>query len=69
MKTPEEIKLGLECCYGDSDRRHCEKCPHGRGGITMYLDVWQVWLMIVCCVSGGAAVGFIVAALLAAAKG
>lgn len=37
--------------------------------MTMYLDVWQIWLMIACCVSGGAAVGFIVAALLAVAKG
>ena len=37
--------------------------------MTMYLDVWQIWLMIACCVSGGAAGGFIVAALLAVAKG
>lgn len=39
------------------------------GGITMYLDTWQIWLLIVCCVSGGTAVGFIVAALMTAAKG
>lgn len=35
----------------------------------MYLAVGQIWLLIVCCVSGGAAVGFIVAALMTAAKG
>lgn len=29
MKTPEEIKKGLECCYGDKKRRLCEKCPNG----------------------------------------
>ena len=29
MKTPEEIKKGLECCYGDKEKRHCEKCPNG----------------------------------------
>lgn len=42
---------------------------HEQGGITMYLDVWQIWLLIVCCVSGGASVGFIVAALMTVAKG
>ena len=35
----------------------------------MYLDMWQIWLLIACCVSGGAAVGFIVAALMTVAKG
>lgn len=34
----------------------------------MYLEAWRIWLLIVGCVSGGAAFGFIVAALLAAAK-
>ena len=34
----------------------------------MYLDVWQIWLMIMCVI-GGAAVGFIVAALMTVAKG
>lgn len=29
MKTPAEIKKGLECCYGDKERRLCEKCPNG----------------------------------------
>lgn len=29
MKTSEEIKKGLECCYGDKEKRHCEKCPNG----------------------------------------
>ena len=28
MKTPEEIKKGLECCYGDAYKRLCEKCPN-----------------------------------------
>ena len=35
----------------------------------MYLELWQIWLLIVCCVSGGASVGFIVAALMTVAKG
>ena len=29
MKTPEEIKKGLECCYGHAERRFCEECPLG----------------------------------------
>lgn len=28
-KTPEEIKQGLECCYGNEERRFCEMCPFG----------------------------------------
>lgn len=28
MKTPEEIKKGLECCYGDSVVRDCTQCPY-----------------------------------------
>ena len=28
MKTPEEIKKGIECCFGDSDVRECEQCPY-----------------------------------------
>lgn len=26
-RTPEEIKRVLECCYGNKERRLCEKCP------------------------------------------
>ena len=29
MKTPEEIKKGLECCYGNEEKRFCEMCPFG----------------------------------------
>ena len=29
MKKPEEIKKGLECCYGHAERRFCEECPWG----------------------------------------
>ena len=29
MKTPEEIKKGLECCYSDDvTKRECAKCPY-----------------------------------------
>lgn len=27
-RTPEEIKKGLECCYGDKEKRLCDKCPN-----------------------------------------
>ena len=27
-RTPEEIKELLECCYGDTKRRLCEKCSN-----------------------------------------
>ena len=33
----------------------------------MYLDVWQIWLLIVCSAMGGAAVGVIVMALMTVA--
>lgn len=29
MKTPDEIKKALECCYGHAERRFCEECPLG----------------------------------------
>lgn len=29
MKSPDEIKKGLECCYGNEERRFCEMCPFG----------------------------------------
>lgn len=28
METPYEIKKVLECCYGNKERRLCEKCPN-----------------------------------------
>ena len=28
MKTPEEIKEGLYCCYIHSDERKCGECPY-----------------------------------------
>ena len=28
MKTPEEIKKGLECCLGDTHAYHCDECPY-----------------------------------------
>ena len=28
MKTPDEIKKGLECCLGDCHNYHCEECPY-----------------------------------------
>ena len=32
MKTPEEIKKGIECCLCDPMERRCEKCPYADGG-------------------------------------
>lgn len=32
MKTPEEIKKGIECCMCDLMERRCEKCPYADGG-------------------------------------
>lgn len=28
MKTPDEIKKGLECCIGDCLSYHCRECPY-----------------------------------------
>ena len=28
VKTPEEIKKGMECCFGNDERRICEECPY-----------------------------------------
>lgn len=28
MKSPDEIKKGLECCLGDCHNYHCEECPY-----------------------------------------
>jgi hypothetical protein len=28
MKTPEEIKKGLECCIGDCNEYRCQECPY-----------------------------------------
>lgn len=28
MKTPDEIKKGLECCLGDTHAYHCDECPY-----------------------------------------
>lgn len=28
MKTPEEIKEGLYCCYIHEDERKCDECPY-----------------------------------------
>ena len=28
MKTPDEIKKGLECCIADNGRARCEGCPY-----------------------------------------
>ena len=27
-KTPDEIKKGLECCMGDPEDYHCDRCPY-----------------------------------------
>lgn len=32
MKTPEEIKKGIECCLCDLLERRCEECPYANGG-------------------------------------
>lgn len=32
MKTPEEIKKGIECCMCDLMERRCEECPYADGG-------------------------------------
>lgn len=32
MKTPAEIKKGIECCLCDPMERRCEKCPYADGG-------------------------------------
>ena len=37
-RTPEEIKQGLECCYGNKERRFCEKCPYA-GVVEGYSEV------------------------------
>ena len=29
MKTPEEIKKGLECCLASREYRNCLTCPYG----------------------------------------
>lgn len=41
MKTPEEIKRGLECCLvDDEDNCVCEPCPYARcGSSTLTCDV------------------------------
>lgn len=28
MKTPDEIKKGLECCAGMHDHAYCKQCPY-----------------------------------------
>lgn len=28
MKTPDEIKKGMYCCYGDPYGRECDECPY-----------------------------------------
>ena len=28
MKTPDEIKKVLKCCYGDEEKRLCDQCPN-----------------------------------------
>lgn len=28
MKSPDEIKKGLECCLGDTHAYHCDECPY-----------------------------------------
>ena len=47
MKTPEEIKKGLECCIGDNHEYHCDLCPYNTGeelvgcvdeGLSLYED-------------------------------
>lgn len=32
MKSPDEIKKGLECCMGDPLVWHCEECPYADDG-------------------------------------
>lgn len=41
MKTPNEIKLGLECCLiADDDMCRCDECPYSRNGYnTLQCDI------------------------------
>lgn len=32
MKTPDEIKNGLECCIANNGRAVCGECPYSKGG-------------------------------------
>ena len=31
MKTPDEIKKGLDCCSNDEEGSACDKCPYNLG--------------------------------------
>lgn len=40
MKTPEEIKRGLECCLVADDMCRCDECPYSRNGYnTLKCDI------------------------------
>ena len=43
MKRPEEIKKGMECCFGDNDVRDCEQCPYAKP-----IPTGTIWDLVTC---------------------